>query len=283
MWSSSSWSLATGAATPARLPAALLQKVRPGPVLEKARLARQHHRRPRSLLEVEVGDEVAEQRRVLANGRTWIGTAVSGRIQPLAFEKVVLDELRIGVEAQDLVVYEAASRVRRDDESRNPEPIAVPIDDGRRYVVVEAAPVVPGDEDRGRLPVGAAHDRVPEPRHPGLARADERRRMLADLVIRDHPVDGREVSVLRGREEVIDGLDVPQLAILAHVGEIRQGIPDSGCLRALRLRLAEHGAVVVAIGLAAFEDVVAPGDVMPVEEIGEIGPRVVGILAVRAS
>src|ERR1700694_1504471 len=49
--------------------------------------------------------------------------------------------------------------VGADHEAGNPKPITVLIDGGRDHVVVEAAPVVPADEDRGRGPVGAVHGR----------------------------------------------------------------------------------------------------------------------------
>ena len=57
--------------------------------------------------------------------------------------------------------------------------VAVHVDDGWHDVVVEAAPVVPRHEDRGAVPVLAAHDVVDEPRHPCLAGVHARRRMLA--------------------------------------------------------------------------------------------------------
>src|SRR5689334_6514662 len=82
-------------------------------------------RPPRFLLEVEVLDEVAEDLRALANIRSRIGTPVRLRIEPRPAEEVVLDELRVGVEAQDLMVDEPAPRIRADHEARNAKPIAV--------------------------------------------------------------------------------------------------------------------------------------------------------------
>src|SRR4051794_12288518 len=108
-WSSSSWSFATGAAIAARLP---LSFAKAGP-------RRQQQRRPRLLAEVEVADEVAEDRHVLAHGRARIGPTVSPRVEPFPVQEVVLDELHVGVEAQDLVVDEPTPGVGRDDEPGN--------------------------------------------------------------------------------------------------------------------------------------------------------------------
>src|SRR5438094_2901693 len=103
-WSSSSWSLATGAAIAARLPRALA----------KARMRGKKLSPPRLLPEVEVADEVAEDRHVLAHVGARIRAPVGGRIEPLRVQEIVLDELRVGVEAQDLVVDEPAPGVGRD-------------------------------------------------------------------------------------------------------------------------------------------------------------------------
>ena len=67
-------------------------------------MLRQDQRRPRLLVEVEVGDEVAEDGRVLADVGARVGAAVGRRVEALAAEEVVLDELDVGVEAQRLVV-----------------------------------------------------------------------------------------------------------------------------------------------------------------------------------
>jgi len=50
------------------------------------------------LAEVEVGDQVAQDRRVLADVRARVGPAVGGRVEALATQEVVLDELGVGVE-----------------------------------------------------------------------------------------------------------------------------------------------------------------------------------------
>src|SRR5713101_3081280 len=55
------------------------------------------------------------------------------------------------------VVDQVVPSVRRYNNQRNPEPVANLVDLRRRDVVVPAAEVVPGEEDRGRAPILALH------------------------------------------------------------------------------------------------------------------------------
>ena len=61
-----------------------------------------------ALGEVEVVGEVAEDAFVLANVGPWVWSPVGFRVEALAVEEVVLDELDVGVEAETLVVDVAA-------------------------------------------------------------------------------------------------------------------------------------------------------------------------------
>src|SRR5919201_2000412 len=80
-----------------------------------------------ALAEVEVAGEGPELVRVLADVRTPIGPAVRARVQALAEQEVVLDELVVAVMAEDLGIDIAALRVGADHDPRHPDPIAVPI------------------------------------------------------------------------------------------------------------------------------------------------------------
>ena len=226
-------------------------------------------------MEVEVREQVAEDLRVLADVGPRVGTAVGARVQPGAAQEVVLDELEIRVEAQRLVVDVAALRIRADHERRHAQPVALRVDGRRLHVVVEAAPVVPREEDRGRAPVLAPHDRVDQPGDVRLAVRDECRRVVADALRGRDPRDRRQRA---GASRAVEGGergDVLQLMVLPHGVEVGQRVPDARCLRVLRHRRAEH-RVVGAVGLVALRDVVAPADVVAVEEIRQVGPRVVG-------
>src|SRR2546421_8560636 len=120
------------------------------------------HRWQRGLVEVEVVDQVAQLGSVFADGRARVGAAIVAGIDPLSFKKVVLNELDVGVKAQSLVVDVTLLGVRADHECRHSQSVTIRIHAWRRYMVVEPAPVVPGEEDRGGLPVWAPHDRVDE-------------------------------------------------------------------------------------------------------------------------
>jgi hypothetical protein len=50
------------------------------------------------------------------------------------------------------VIDEVPARTGADDDARNAPPVAVGVDGPRRHLVVEATPLVPGQEDRGATP-----------------------------------------------------------------------------------------------------------------------------------
>src|SRR6202007_53807 len=98
-----------------------------------------------------------------------------------------------------------------------PQAVAVLVHRGRHHVVVEAAPVVPGQEDRGRVPVRAFHGRVDERGHVGLALVDAGGRVLAVWLGRDDPGNrGQRARPCRG-EVGAERLDVAQLVVLVDV------------------------------------------------------------------
>src|SRR5439155_10805228 len=197
----------------------------------RGRMHRQQEGRPRRLAEVEVGREVAEDRDAFAHVGSWVGTPVGAWVQPLAAEEVVLDELHVGVEAQGLVVDVTVFGVGTDNDGRNAQSVTVLVDTGWDDVVVEAAPVVPRQEDRGGTPFRALHDRVDQAGHVRLAGADRRRRVLAHVTGWDHPRHFGQRPVLRGGVEVRYGLDVGELTVVTDRVEVRQRIPDAGRTR----------------------------------------------------
>jgi hypothetical protein len=100
----------------------------------------------RGLVEVEVCDQGAEDRDVVADGGAWVWASVGGWVEALATEEVVFDELVVGVEAECLVVDVAAPGVGADHQSGDAESVTVLIGVRGTHVVVEAAPVIPGEE-----------------------------------------------------------------------------------------------------------------------------------------
>src|SRR5438067_5642784 len=111
------------------------------------RVRRQDHWRAWPLMEVEISYQVPEDLHVLPHVWPRVGSAVGARIDPPAAQEVVLDERVVGVEGQHLVVDESSPGIGADHQARYPEPVTIAIDGRRVYVVVEAAPVIPGQED----------------------------------------------------------------------------------------------------------------------------------------
>ena len=138
---------------------------------------RQLERLQRLLVEVE---EVAQVERVAVP------------MGELGESPVVLDEAQDARELAELRVDGAGLRVRADREQRDPEPEPEVVDLRRRHVVVEAAVVVPRDEDRGVLPELAPHHRVHDLGRPVLAVAEAPLGVLAQLVARGDPGDRRQ-------------------------------------------------------------------------------------------
>ena len=107
------------------------------------------------LAEVEVVHEVAKLGAVLADVRARVGATIRGGIKALPLEENVFDELHVGVVAQGLVIDVPLLCVGADDDSGNPRSVAVLIDNRWGHMIVEAAKVVPREEDRGAVPVWA--------------------------------------------------------------------------------------------------------------------------------
>ncbi len=165
--------------------------------------------------------------------------------------------------------------VRADDQRRDPQAVAVLVHHRRRHVIVEAAPVIPGQEDGGAVPVRSLHGGVDQPGDPGLPLAHLGGRMLAVGTAGRDPGNGRQVAILGGVEIVGDIGDVVQLTVLLDGVEVGQRIPDAGGLGPLLGGRAAH-RVVRAVGLGAAFDVIPPADLALVQQVGEVGPGIIG-------
>jgi len=85
----------------------------------------EHYRGAGRLVEVEVVGQVAEDLRLFTDIRPRVGPSVARRVETLAVEEVVFDELVVRVEAQRLVIDIARLRVRADDQTRYAQPRTV--------------------------------------------------------------------------------------------------------------------------------------------------------------
>src|SRR5713101_7710196 len=99
--------------------------------------------------------------------------------------------------------------------------------------------------------------------------------MLAVLPVGDNPGDGWESSVLRGSIELRELLDVAKFAVLLDRVKIGQRVADIGRACMLGLGLAGH-SVILAVRLCPIGYIVGPGYVGFVEQVGEIGPGIIG-------
>ncbi len=98
--------------------------------------------------------------------------------------------------------------------------------------------------------------------------------MLGVPLVGDDPRDIRQVARPGVSEEVRDVLDVSKLAVLVDVGERRERIPDiRGADGERRGRAVRNAAL--AVGLATRGDEVAPADAVRVQQVGDVGPRIV--------
>jgi hypothetical protein len=179
------------------------------------------------------------------------------------------------------VVHQPAPCVGADHQAWHAQPVALTVHPRRHDVIVEAAPVVPGDEDRGRAPVRRAHDGVHQPRHPRLPHPRRGGRMLAVCVAGDDPGHVRQPAGAGGCEEPADALDVAELAVRGDIREVRQRVPDAWGDGVLLAHEAAHRAVR-AVRLATGRDVVAPADVVLSEQVGEVSPGEERLPAMRS-
>ena len=145
---------------------------------------------------------------------------------------VVLDEPDHAGELARLVADRAVDRVRAQHQQRHAEPEPHPVHVGRRDVIVEAAVVVPGHEDRRVLPHRRAHDRVDDLRGPVLAVTEGELRVLGQLESRRDPRDGRELVRRDVVEHVIGRPDVfrPALRVIPVAIDRRVRGPDVAAL-----------------------------------------------------
>src|SRR5205085_1429912 len=81
-----------------------------------------------------------------------IGPAVGAGVEALAVAEAALAELVVGGEGQRLMIDVALAGAGADDDPRHAEPVAVLVDARRGDLVLDPAPVVPGQEARRPVP-----------------------------------------------------------------------------------------------------------------------------------
>ena len=103
--------------------------------------------------------------------------------------------------------------------------------------------------------------------------------MLAHAIVRGDPRDRGSFPARAAAKKGCSGAMFPSCPSCLHRREVRQRVPDPGRPRVLLGRIARHRAVVVAVGLGALGDVVAPAHLVLVQQVRDVGPRVARRLA----
>ena len=222
-----------------------------------------------SCVKSKSSDEIAEQLHLLAHGGARVRPPVGLGVEPLPAQEPVFDQLQVGVVAERLRVDEPRLGPRADHHRGHPQSPAVLVDHRRQHVVVEAAPVVPREEDRRAHPLllGTFHHRVDRLRHVCLAHLDRIGRMLALVLLRHEPRDARQIAVPSVADELRVRADVVELPCRCRRRESRQGILHGRGEDALEVLARRRDA-------GAFADVVAPADTGLVEQPGDRRPHV---------
>src|SRR6202165_3854389 len=223
---------------------------------------RERRWRSRCLVEIEIGGEIPQNLETFPDVGSRIGSAIGVGVDPLTVQERVFDELVVGIEAENLVVDVALLRVRADDDAGHAQAVTIDVDRRWYHMVVEAAPVIPGQEDWGAAPIGARHDRIHQAGHIRLADADPRRRVLTDGARGNHPANRRQRATAGRGVEVLDRLDVAQLPVVLDRVEVGKRIPDAWSLRVLLDGTAGDTGGILTVGLGGVDHVVSPAHVV---------------------
>ena len=148
-------------------------------------------------------------------------------------------------------------------------------------MVVEAAPVVPPDEDGRRRPVGTVHDGVHDARHERLARTHRRWRVFTHVTRWDDPGHRRQRTA---------GGVFQKACILVLDPEVQLGLPGQAGLGEVRepVVMAKAVELISHPQGANVAGIPATGDAMRVEVTDKRGlvvqrRQVVGVAIAAAS
>src|SRR5262249_45876288 len=110
--------------------------------------------------------------------------------------KAIFNKLQYRRKFERFVLDVAGSCPGRDDQQRYARSESEIVDSRRRHMIVEAAKVVPRQEDYRRFPVRPLHDSIDLLHRPVFANAHTSRRMLTPAGAYDQPTYGRQTAVL---------------------------------------------------------------------------------------
>src|SRR5262249_47296538 len=110
--------------------------------------------------------------------------------------KAVLDKLQYRRKLERLVLDVARPCKRRNNQQRYARSESKIVHSRRCHIVLEAAKVVPCQEDHGRFPVRPLHNSINFFNRPVFANADTRRRMLTPARANHQPTHRGQVAIL---------------------------------------------------------------------------------------
>ena len=181
-------------------------------------------------------------------GRDRVGARI-GRGQPRQAERVFREaqhRTELVLDVRDV----AFLGIRRDDQQGDAKPEAVVVFVRRSDVIVEAAPIVPHDEDHRRVPKLALADGVDDRRDPLFAVGTVAARVVGVDVLRDHPRKGRqEAAVDVAQDRRVGEHDVlPVGPVLDVIDGLKPDPVPGGVLRDRRVRAPCQAVAVQFVG-----------------------------------
>ena len=167
------------------------------------------------------------------------------------------------------MIHVALPGVGADDQPGNPNAQAVLIHLGWIHVIVESAPIVPRDEDRGGVPLRGIHDRIHQAGDVVHTRGDAGGRVFAQGAVGDDPTHLRQGAVLRvGVELGCIGEAAELSRVVLDRWKCGQGIPE-GIGGFVRIHVGRP-AIGGARGLAAVH-VIPPIDLAAGQKLRDFG------------
>lgn len=174
----------------------------------RRRIEGQHQGPTRCLREIEIAGEIPQDGDVFAHCWAWVGPSICLWVKTLTVQEIVFDEFQVGIETKCLVIDVSLLCVRADDNAGNAQTIAILVHLWRDDMIVKAAPIIPGKEDSGAVPVWSLHHGVNQASHVGLADAYQGGRMLTFFAIRRDPRNGGQSTIFGCGIKFVHRLDI---------------------------------------------------------------------------
>ncbi len=141
-------------------------------------------------------------------------------------------------------------------------------------MVIEAAPVVPGEEDGGTIPIGPLHHGIDQTRDIGLSCAHECGWMLAIFSVGCDPGDCWQGAFFAAVEKLLISWILASCPSCLTVSNCGRGFQMPGTLTFCCFLRTRH-LIVLAIGLGTLIQVVGPAYLVLIKKVAKIGPGII--------